>query len=338
MSHGRKEMTCIDPELEEYKNKYYQELTDGRFKVWYSEKILKCPYCSNSREYSCSDLIRHATRIVKESESVGIKEKARHMGLIKFLEKDLLAKIKFSESSSDSTTQKQKINDRQIASPKQMVDEELIVWPWMAVVANIPVQFRNGKSFGESGKKLKDEWIKQGYNPIKVHPLWSWQGHSGLAVVAFGKTWDGFGCAMKFVKDFEVNKHGRKDWYNKARAKDDKLYAWISGDEDYNAHGLVGDYLRKNGDLKTVSDIEKEDETISLKLTLGLKTMLEEKSKRSEEIQSEISKTESHIETVMKQKEIMTENFNRGISSLRFYLSSNIIMCIIICILILILP
>lgn len=320
MSHRRREKHSIDPELEEYKDKYYKELRDGRLKVWYSGKILKCPYCSNSREYSYSDLLRHANRIVRESKSAGFREKARHMALIKYLDRDFHGEMKCSKSNSEGTSAIQKINRKQRTVIKEKMDvkhttikqkvDELFVWPWMAVVANIPVQCKDGKYFGESGKKLRDEWIKQGYNPDKVHPLWNYRGHSGLAVVEFGKTWDGFNFALMFVKEFEVNKHGRNDWYDKARGKDDKLYAWIAGYEDYKSYGLVGDYLRKNGDLKTVSDIQKEDKTKNSKLILGLKTQLEEKSKESEELQIEISKTVSHMKTVMKQKEMMIENYN----------------------------
>lgn len=61
---------------------------------------------------------------------------------------------------------------------------------------------------------------------------------------------------MMFVKDFEVNKHGRNDQNDGIRGKDNNLYAWIAGDEDYNSNGIVGDYLRYNGDLKIVSKIE----------------------------------------------------------------------------------
>ena len=33
-------------------------------------------------------------------------------------------------------------------------------------------------------------------------------------MVEFGKEWPEFSNAMMFVKDFEVNEHGRNDWYD----------------------------------------------------------------------------------------------------------------------------
>ncbi|GJY92765.1 putative domain XH, zinc finger-XS domain protein [Tanacetum coccineum] len=296
MSQLGKETRIIDPELEEYKDKYYRNLRDGRFKLWYSEKILKCPFCPDSRDYRQSDLLRHANRIATESKSAGFNDKARHLGLIEYLERDVIDKIESLES----------------CEIKQNIDEELVVWPWVAVVANIPVECNsNGKYFGDSGKKLKDEWTKQGYNPIKVHPLWSWRGHSGVAVVEFGKKWDGFSNAMMFVKAFEVNRRGRKDYYKRDGSRDDKLYAWLARDEDYNSNSLVGDYLRKNGDLKTVAAIVKEDEVKNTKLIMGLETMIDEKSKKTEEMKNFINRTDTEIENVVKEKETMIEKCNQ---------------------------
>ncbi|KAI3801509.1 hypothetical protein L1987_29616 [Smallanthus sonchifolius] len=278
MSQRIRDTINTDPELEECKNNYHKDLRGGCFKIRFTENILKCPFCPDSRYYSYDDILRHANRIVRESKSASFKEIAKHMGLVEYLERDFHATIKCSDSTS--------IN----ASPKQNADEELIVWPWMAVVANIAVEYKNGRYAGDSGKKLKEDWTEKGYKPVKVHPLWNWRGHSGLAVAEFGKTWDGL--------------------Y-------DKLYAWIATDEDYNSHGLVGDYLRKISDLKTVGDVQKEDEVKKSKLIQLLKTVIDEKDKRSEEMNSEISKTDIQLKIVMKQKEEITENFNRDMETMQ---------------------
>ncbi|MFS7934570.1 putative XS domain-containing protein [Helianthus anomalus] len=281
----------VDPEFEEYvRHKYYEKLKDECLKVRFSDKFLKCPFCPESKDYSYDDLLRHADRIASKSKTTSYKEKAKHTGLIEYLERDFHAKIKCFDSTSVTLT------------PNQNANEELIVWPWMAVVSNIPVEYKN-----DCGKKLTDDWITEGYSPVEDHLLLKWHGFSGLAVVEFGKTWDGFYHVMKFIKAFEVNKHGRKDWFDMEKCKDDKLYAWIATAEDYNRDGVIGDYLRKNGDLKTVADVQKEDELV----ICGLKAMIHERDKRIEEMNGKISKIDVQLETAMKQKEVMTENFNR---------------------------
>ncbi|KAI3811587.1 hypothetical protein L1987_21313 [Smallanthus sonchifolius] len=273
MSQGVRDAINFDPKFEEYRHKYHNELREGCFKVRFSEKFLKCPFCPDSRDYDYNDLV-HANQIVRESKSASFNEKAKHMGLIDYLERDFHAIIKCFDSTSVNST------------PKQNVDEELIVWPWMAVVANIPVEYKN-----DCGKKLKDDWVKEGYNPVEVHHLLNSQDNSGLAVVEFGKTWDGFFHVMRFTKAFEVSKHGRKGWFDEETCKDDKFYAWIATDEDYNCYGLVGDYLRKNGDLKTVADVQKGRRVSNY-------------GAESYDVQLKIA---------MEQKEVLIENFNKGI-------------------------
>ncbi|CAH1432456.1 unnamed protein product [Lactuca virosa] len=95
MIQTRGELINSDPTFDEYKCRYYKELTLGLVKVKVSEKVYKCPYCPQSREYSYDDLCRHATRIATESKSAGLKEKGKHMGLLEFLERS----IKSSEST-----------------------------------------------------------------------------------------------------------------------------------------------------------------------------------------------------------------------------------------------
>lgn len=55
-----------------------------------------------------------------------------------------------------------------------------------------------------------------------------------------------------FEKEFEVEHHGKKDFLGGSSS--DGVYGWIARDDDYNKKGVLGEYLRKNGDLKTISE------------------------------------------------------------------------------------
>ncbi|KAH7863442.1 hypothetical protein Vadar_017601 [Vaccinium darrowii] len=374
-----------DSELEEYKYKYYKDLRDGRERVRISENNFRCPYCYEKRwkEYDYKELHSHASRIGCDSKSEKFKDRARHLGLVKYLERCIDANRLLSSRSGKSTQQADGYTDakrNKTRSPARTTSkleerlkngnglssisitrndeptkqaetighansklletthsvcdkssqsttaslklsdckpkEELIVWPWMAVVANIPVQYKDGRYVGDGGRKLKDEWISKGYNPLKVHPLWSFRGHSGFAIVEFGKDWDRFKNAMAFEKAFEVENHGRKDWYT-VRQKGDQLYAWIARYEEYNSNGLIGEYLRKNADLKTVSDIENEDKRKDMKLLSNLTNALEVKNRKCEEITREISKTDIFMRNVMKQKEEMIQSYNEEMKQMQ---------------------
>lgn len=382
MNHRRGGMSDSDSEFEDYKYKYYKELRDGKVKVRISGSSFRCPYCREGelKEYAYREILRHANRVGRESKSAGFRDKAKHLGLVRYLERYLDIDIKSSRpgeiyeegeiiervnmydddksfhsisrtikaetdcidgntliqstesvenSYSRSTFVKSSLRSMKLAAPVHSnwktvesyrgkatelsnggkASEELIVWPWMGVVANIPTLYKDGKYVGESGRKLREEWVAQGYNPVKFHPLWSARGHSGFAIVEFERDWAGFTNAMTFEKAFETDKHGRKDW-SLARHKGDKLYAWIARADDYNARGLVGDHLRKNGDLKTIADIEKDDKRKDTRLLDNLTNALDSKSKKCEEFQKKISRTDRLINDVVKQKEAMVERYN----------------------------
>ncbi|CAK9188252.1 unnamed protein product [Ilex paraguariensis] len=392
MSHSReRRRESSDLELEDLKYNYYKELRDGIIKLRGPGKLYRCPFCMDKRrvEYDYRELRRHSSRIGRESKSA--REKARHLGLIKYLERyvDIEGKSKRSNWRSTEPAQRNRDPKTKLPLPKSVTPadtniaacksswsieraiqvvgksidgstspeidagineqigingnantaavqssvrspklgppsqpttktiessglkakEELIVWPWMAVVANIPVHYKDGRYVGASGRQLREEWVSKGYNPLKVHPLWSFRGHSGYAIVEFNKDWAGFKNAMTFEKAFEMDNHGKRDWYA-PRRKGDKQYAWIARDEEYNARTLIGEFLRKNSDLKTVSDIQTEENRKDTKLLSNLNNELAVKNIQCEEMKSKISKTEIFKGNVMRQKEAMVQNYN----------------------------
>ncbi|KAK4408816.1 Factor of DNA methylation 4 [Sesamum angolense] len=362
-------------ELEELEHRYYKELRDEVARIHGAGKYLRCPYCQDHtrREYDVRELERHASRIARESKSASFKDKARHLGLLKYLDwyghgkgkgkgkskSSLSNKREIASESGELATMKGgvvpemdelciepgeiitksadigmvgedsvkshgRIFKQDLQSPShaamrqstQKGDDEPIVWPWMAIVANLPVEKKNGKYAGESGRKLREELVSQGHNPIKVHPLWDFQGHSGFAIAEFNKDWEGFKDAMAFEKAFEMDHHGKRDWYAKGH-KGDKLYGWLARGEEYWGRGVIGKHLQKNGDLKTVSDIQNEDRRKDKSLMCNLTNELESKKKKCEEIKKSISKTEIFMGNIMVQKEEMIQSYNEEMKKMQ---------------------
>jgi len=84
------------------------------------------------------------------------------------------------------------------------------------IVVNIPTtKAQDGRPAGESGSKLRDEYILRGLN-------------NGLL----------------FDKAYRVDGHGKKDWMKKDGPKLG-LYGWIAGADDYNGNNIIGENLRK---------------------------------------------------------------------------------------------
>ncbi|KAL6566602.1 hypothetical protein OROMI_015006 [Orobanche minor] len=422
MSRKRGRSDSRYSELQDLEYSYYKDLKDGKVRIDGAGKYLRCPYCQDYRrkEYDFLELERHASRIARESKSASFRERARHQGLRKYLDRygqrkgkssrqnkpELLEGCQYDKGKSVRTAGETKllqggadagkfverthgddalihtaggvtepgeivIEQRGIAisNPKIVAqlelldiepgeitpelghfgvtakvasmeslgrieqdlqsqscasvkrstnkgDDEPIVWPWMAIIANIPVKKENGRYAGESGGKLREELITLGYNPVKVHPLWNFQGHSGFAVAEFKKDWEGFKNAMAFEKAFEMDHQGKRHWHQR-RHKGDKLYVWLAREDEYRGGGLIGKHLQKNGDLKTLSDILRESERKDTTLMCNLTIQLESKRKECEEIKKNISRTEIYMGNIMVQKEEIVRSYNEEMKKMQ---------------------
>ena len=187
----------------------------------------------------------------------------------------------------------------------------MFVHPWKGIIANIPTTVQNGKHVGESGRTLREDLTEKGFIPLRVHPLWNRDGHSGFAIVEFKKEWDGFNNAIMFEKSFEVVHCGKKDYYSSRRQRR-KLYGWVAREDDYHSRGLIGEYLRKNGDLKTISGKEAEDQRKNSKLVTTLTNTLETKNLRLKEMETKYIEASRSISTLMEQKDEMIKAYNEG--------------------------
>lgn len=235
---------------------------------------------------------------------MSLKEKARHSALETYIERYL-----YRNRSPEHVAKRSK---KECLEP---VDDQLFVWPWMGIVANIKTEFKDGRHVGESGTKMKEEFAKKGLNPLRVHPLWKHYGHTGFAIVEFNKDWDGFKNAMDFERSFEVDQCGKVD-YNKKIKEGDRLYGWVARKDDYDSKGVIGDHLRKHGDLKTVSGKQAEDERKASKLVLGLTQTLEMKNEQLKKVESKYYETSASLNKLMEQTEDMVKFFNDGILKL----------------------
>ncbi|XP_059292753.1 protein INVOLVED IN DE NOVO 2-like isoform X1 [Lycium ferocissimum] len=311
MSMSSEEETDIsESEMEEYADTWYQRLKEGYGKEKISGKVYQCPFCSGKKKqaYSFQDLVQHSLGVSKGSQHRKVNDKAKHLGLTKYLNNDLLSKDKLPTSDEMETDQLQPTHDG------NDVDEKY-AFPWMGIVANLPIDFDGRRYVGKSGSLLRDDLKKKGFNPVRVHPLWNYKGHSGKAVVEFGNDWSGFANAIKFQKSFESQHQGKKD-YLVSQDKRDKLYCWVAKADDFNSEGIVGDYLRKTGDLKSISDIEAEEKRKTGALVSNLVNTVEAKRRSLEEIESKCNETSMCLSNVMMQRDAMIQEYNEDLQSM----------------------
>jgi len=302
MGYGSGEDTDIsESEMGEYEDKSYEELKNGNQHFKNSDETFACPYCpkKRKRDYLYKDLLQHASGVGKSSsEKRSTKEKANHLALVKYLEKDLAGPSK-PVGKGDP--------------PIGCDHDEKIVWPWTGVVVNMPTRRTDdGRYVGESGSKLRDELKSRGFNPIRVNPLWNFRGHSGSAIVEFHKDWPGLHNAMSFERAYEADHHGKKDWHT-SNGQKSGLYAWVARADDYNSTGIVGEHLRKIGDVRTISEIMEEEARKQDKLISNLTNIIELKNKHLKEMEERCSETSVSVSNLMEEIDTLVQSYTEGL-------------------------
>ncbi|XP_058748346.1 factor of DNA methylation 4-like [Vicia villosa] len=336
-----------DLDLEYYERRYYNNLKDDHYKLEVSDSTFRCPFCFNKDYYSLTDLLRHASRIADDVHGETVKEIGRHSALERYLDfkisedksddmmdvdtdrsrsvnvaKDKASRVNVSDGKSlNGNAVKDRSLDVGIAKGKSPVvntGEDEFVWPWMVVLANNVTEFdpKSGKYLGKSYRKIKDELLEKGFKPLKGIALWNVKGQTQFVIVDFGKEWDGFHNAMKLERKFEADHCGKRDYVG-LRERGDKLFGWMARRDDFNSKDIVGKHLRGNGDLKTVSGKEAEDNRKALKLVSDLTNTLKQKNKEVEITYSKCVEANEFLERVMNEKEEMLELFNNEISNIR---------------------
>ncbi|XP_075669523.1 protein INVOLVED IN DE NOVO 2-like [Castanea sativa] len=294
-----------ESEMDEYEDKTYEKLKNGNHNVKNSNETFTCPYCpkKKKRDYLYKELLQHASGVGNSSsDKRSAKEKANHLALVKYLEKDLASPSKPVNKNDP---------------PVGCDHDEKLVWPWTGIVVNIPTKrTEEGRYVGESGSKLRDELKSRGFNPTRVHPLWNFRGHSGSAVVEFCKDWPGLHNAMSFERAYEADHHGKKDWLANNDQKSG-LYAWVARADDYNSTGIIGDHLQKIGDVRTISDIMEEEARKQGKLVSNLKNLIEVKNKCLKEMEERCTQTTVSLSNIIEEKDKLLQAYNEEIKKIQ---------------------
>lgn len=293
----------MDQRMDEYQKNSYEDLKNGNYKVKISDEIFTCPYCPNKKKqnYLFKMLLQHASGVGNSTSTKrSAQEKVNHLALQKYLEKDLAAAGNSPPKSVDEDDEVHCDHD------------EKFVYPWTGIVVNLPTRLGNdGRWVGESGSKLRDELITRGFNPIRVHTLWDYRGHSGTAVVEFNKNLPGLHNAFSFERAYEAEHHGKKDWYSSSDRKLG-LYAWVAREDDYNLTNIVGQYLQMNADVRTISEITEDEKRKQEKLVYNLTNLIEAKATHLREMELKCSETLIAFNNLMEERNKLQQAYNEG--------------------------
>lgn len=120
-----------------------------------------------------------------------------------------------------------------------------------------------------------------------------------------------------FVRQgYRVDGHGKKDWLKKDCPKSG-LYAWIARADDYNGNNLIGENLKKTGDLKTIAELTEEEARKQQRLVQNLTQLVEEKKKDMKEIEELCSVKSKELNQLMEEKEKNQQKHNRELNTIQ---------------------
>ncbi|CAA3027498.1 INVOLVED IN DE NOVO 2-like [Olea europaea subsp. europaea] len=84
-----------------------------------------------------------------------IKERGKHLRLVKYLKKDIGGEDVSSEFAG-----------LPIELPTDGAVNDLFVWPWMGILANVDVECKAGVYLDVSSSRLRDDLATKGLNPL----------------------------------------------------------------------------------------------------------------------------------------------------------------------------
>ncbi|XP_072979178.1 factor of DNA methylation 1-like [Typha angustifolia] len=286
-----------DSELDDYEEKSYFLLKTGNHRIKNPDGSFRCPYCTGKKkqDYKYKDLLQHATGVGASNTRKG-KEKAFHRAFARFLKTDL------AEAAGPSQPPPPVPSEPQARTSHQ----ELFVWPWMGIIMNSP------EADGDGNADLVEQF--KCFNPVDVVPL----GENGAAVLKFNKDWRGFKDAMAFENHYKANRLGKKEW-NERAGEGERLgvYGWIAREDDYSGEDMLGKYLRKNGDLRTVSDVAKDESKETGKIVAILTNQIEVKNKYLQDLEMRYNLTALSKSRLEEDKRKLHDAYNEEMRNLQ---------------------
>ncbi|KAF0901261.1 hypothetical protein E2562_038834 [Oryza meyeriana var. granulata] len=294
------ESDLSDADIDDYADKSYMDLKSGKLVVRLGNEKFRCPFClgKKKQDYRYNELLQHAIGVGTSNRAP--KVKANHMALANLL------KNNYANAAGS-------LPSRQVVAPsnppRPLQDQEVYVWPWMGILANVPAEQTKGDG-ASLLQRLAD------FNPLQFTAVYCSEGrYTGYAVVRFSKDWIGFKNALAFQNHFKSQRLGKTDWT--AHGQDKYICGWLAKEEDYKSGDPVGRFLSANGDLKTVSDLENDLSCKTETLIASLSHQITAKSKYLVELECKYNQMNLSIKRAMEETDLLHKRYNEEMRNMQ---------------------
>jgi len=305
MDISDEESEISESEIEEYSKTPYHLL---RSETYYKVKVngrLRCPFCvgKKKQDYKYKELHAHATGVSKGSATRSALQKSNHLALAKFLENDLAG---YAEPLPRPPVVPPLLDETE-PNP-----HNVYVWPWMGIVVN-PLKETDDKEL------LLDSvyWLQtlSKFKPVEVNAFWVEQDSIVGVIAKFDSDWSGFAAATELEKEFETQGSSKKEWTERSGDSESKAYGWCARADDFQSQGPIGEYLSKEGTLRTVSDILQNNVQDRNTLLDVLSNMIDMTNEDLNKAQHSYNRTAMSLQRVLDEKKNLHQAFAEGIYS-----------------------
>ncbi|XP_073127420.1 factor of DNA methylation 1-like [Henckelia pumila] len=293
-SSSSEESNSSDSETNQYREEPYERLMTGISKVEGLNGILGCPFCDDNEKqgYDYNSLFHHAIGFAEGSTNLSDKQKESHLALAEYLETYL-----------SNSALLQNVIPESVANTAK---NDLFYWPWAGIIAYILKDPKEDNCVVDCGYWLK-KFSK--FKPLEVETFWDDQRHATHAVVRFDHDWIGFKSATEFEKFFEVEGQSKKEWDDRRTSPGSCIYGWLAREDDYKAKGPVGDYLRRRGGLKTISDLVLESTIDRHNMVVKLFNEIELKNENLNQLQIKYNELKTSLGRIRDERDEIHKAF-----------------------------
>uniref|UniRef100_A0A0D9YQM7 Factor of DNA methylation 1-5/IDN2 domain-containing protein n=1 Tax=Oryza glumipatula TaxID=40148 RepID=A0A0D9YQM7_9ORYZ len=300
MDFSSDESELSDADIDDYADKCYMDLKSGKPVVSLGNEKFRCPFClgKKKQDYRYNELLQHAIGVGASNRAP--KVKANHMALANLLKNDYA-------DAAGSLPSRQAVGPS--FPPRPLQDQEVYVWPWMGILANVPAEKTK-----EDGASLMQQLAN--FNPLQFTAVLCSEGrYTGYAVVGFSKDWIGFTNALAFHNYFKSRRLGKKDWA--ALGQEKYICGWMAKEEDYKSSDPVGRFLSANGDLKTVSGLENDLSRKTETLIANLSHQITAKSKYLVELECRCNQMNLSVKRAMEETDLLHKSYNEEMRNMQ---------------------